>query len=179
LWVGSIKTFIEHTEGTAGIAGLLKASLAVQQGIIPPNLLFDNLNPAVEPFYTNLEIPTTAIAWPRVGDGSPRRASVNSFGFGGTNAHVIIEHFSTTTQQRDKIGTQFTPFVFSAASEPALRAALSSFYDFLGDNPDTDIHDLSYTLYQCSQWAGRKWVTYPFSPTHLGMVPCFFKIGIT
>jgi hybrid polyketide synthase/nonribosomal peptide synthetase ACE1 len=59
LYVGSIKTVIGHTEETAGLAGLLKASLAVQHGIVPPNLLFNKLHPAVEPYYTNLEILTS------------------------------------------------------------------------------------------------------------------------
>lgn len=79
LLVGSIKTIISHTEGTAGLAGLLKASLALQNAIIPPNLLFNRLNPKVEPFYTNLRIPTSAVAWPVVPKGSPRRASVNRY----------------------------------------------------------------------------------------------------
>lgn len=80
LYVGSIKTVIGHTEGTAGIAGVIKASLAMQHGIIPPNLHFNKLNPAIEPFYTHLKIPTTATPWPTVPAGQPKRASVNSFG---------------------------------------------------------------------------------------------------
>lgn len=80
LYVGSVKTVIGHTEGTAGIAGLLKASLAVQNGIIPPNLLFENLSPKVEPFYNDLRILTSAKHWPQLAAGAPRRASVNSFG---------------------------------------------------------------------------------------------------
>lgn len=84
LYVGSIKTVIGHTEATAGIAGLLKASLAVQEGLIPPNLLFEELNPAIRPFYTGLQVPVgEAVPWPTTGD-QPRRVSVNSFGFGGT-----------------------------------------------------------------------------------------------
>jgi hybrid polyketide synthase / nonribosomal peptide synthetase ACE1 len=84
LYVGSIKTVIGHTEATAGIAGLIKASLAVQEGLIPPNLLFKELNPAIEPFYNGLRVPIgEAIPWPATG-GQPRRVSVNSFGFGGT-----------------------------------------------------------------------------------------------
>lgn len=84
LYVGSIKTVVGHLEGCAGLAGLLKASLAVQHGIIPPNMHFNTLNPAIEPFYTHLEIPIEARPWPDVGSGRPRRASVNTFGFGGT-----------------------------------------------------------------------------------------------
>jgi len=80
LYVGSIKTVVGHTEGTAGLAGVLKASLSVQAGIIPPNLLFNSLNPDIEPFYGPLKVPTEAIAWPTLPEGVPRRASVNSFG---------------------------------------------------------------------------------------------------
>lgn len=77
LYVGSVKTIIGHTEGTAGIAGILKASLALQKSKIPPNLLFKRLNPLVEPFYANLCVPTESVAWPSVGEGIPKRASVN------------------------------------------------------------------------------------------------------
>lgn len=84
LRVGSIKTIIGHLEGTAGLAGLLKASLAVKYGLVPPNLHFNRLSPVVEPFYTNLEVPTMCQAWPSLPAGTPRRVSVNSFGFGGT-----------------------------------------------------------------------------------------------
>lgn len=84
LYVGSIKSIIGHLEGTAGLAGLLKASLAVENGVIFPNMHFDQLNPDVSPFYRNMKIPTVAQAWPEIPVGTPRRASVNSFGFGGT-----------------------------------------------------------------------------------------------
>jgi acyl transferase domain-containing protein len=76
LYVGSIKTVVGHTEGTAGIAAVLKALLAIRNGQIPPNLHFNNLSPAVAPFYQNLEISTSARAWPEV-LGAPRRVSVN------------------------------------------------------------------------------------------------------
>lgn len=80
LYVGSIKTVVGHTEGTAGIAGLLKCSLAVQNGIIPPNMLLEKLSPRVEPFCEHLRVPKEALPWPSVPEGQPRRASVNSFG---------------------------------------------------------------------------------------------------
>ncbi len=85
LYVGSIKTVVGHTEGTAGIAGLMKASLAVQNKMIPPNMLFTKLNPDLKPYYNNLKVPVQLREWPDLPPGVPRRVSVNSFGFGGAN----------------------------------------------------------------------------------------------
>jgi acyl transferase domain-containing protein len=73
--VGSTKSVIGHTEGTAGLAALLRGSLAVQNAAIPPNLHFNHLNPKIEPFYANLSVPTSLIPWPS--GSSIRRASVN------------------------------------------------------------------------------------------------------
>ncbi len=84
LYVGSIKTIIGHTEGTAGLASLLGTSLALQHGIIPPNLHFGQLNPKIAPFYHGLEVPVSAQPWPAIPPGQPRRASINSFGASST-----------------------------------------------------------------------------------------------
>jgi acyl transferase domain-containing protein len=91
LYVGSAKSVIGHSEGAAGLASLPKASLAIQHRTIPPNLYFKRLNPAIEPFYGSLSVPTELLPWPNLPHGVPRRASINSFGFGGSNAHAIIE----------------------------------------------------------------------------------------
>ena len=80
LYVGSIKTIIGHTEGTAGLASLIGSALSVKHGIILPNMHFNKLSPKVAPFYDNLEVPTTARPWPKLLPGQPRRASINSFG---------------------------------------------------------------------------------------------------
>jgi hybrid polyketide synthase / nonribosomal peptide synthetase ACE1 len=80
LLVGSVKTVIGHTEGTAGLASIMKTSLALQNGQVPPNLHLNRLSPAVKPHCRFLDIPTTLQDWPQ---GAVRRASVNSFGFGG------------------------------------------------------------------------------------------------
>jgi hybrid polyketide synthase/nonribosomal peptide synthetase ACE1 len=80
LWVGSIKTIIGHAESAAGLAGILKASLALQHGAILPNLLFNKLNPAIEKYYQHLRIATEIQPWPALPEGVPRRVSVNSFG---------------------------------------------------------------------------------------------------
>lgn len=150
LLVGSFKTILGHTEGTAGIAAILKASLEIQHGQITPNLHFDDINPAIVPFYGNLQIPKIAQAWPE-SLGAPRRASVNCFGFGGTNAHAILESWncgvspnSATTPPRPL----FTPFLFSAASEASLRANLLATATHLADHPPFDTHRLAYTMRQ-------------------------------
>lgn len=82
LYVGSIKTIFGHTEGTAGLASLIGSMLALKHGIIPPNMHFNSadLNPAVAQFYDHLEVPTTAMPWPLLPPGQPKRVSVNSFG---------------------------------------------------------------------------------------------------
>ncbi|EXL67078.1 hypothetical protein FOPG_16777 [Fusarium oxysporum f. sp. conglutinans race 2 54008] len=152
LYVGSIKTVLGHTESAAGVAGLLKASLALRHAVIPPNLLFTRLSPKVAPFYDGLRIPTTARAWPDVPEGQPRRASVNSFGFGGANAHAILESFeSQQNLDENREGTcddVFGPYVFSAETEGSLLATLEAYSSFLGSQREASIvpHDLAWTL---------------------------------
>ncbi|KAL0257618.1 Type I Iterative PKS [Diplodia seriata] len=86
LYVGSAKTNIGHLESAAGMAGLIKCILVVEKGIVPPNIWFEKLNPRIQ-LPDHVKVPTAAVPWP--GSGL-RIASVNSFGFGGANAHVII-----------------------------------------------------------------------------------------
>ncbi|KAF1362275.1 polyketide synthase [Lizonia empirigonia] len=146
LYVGSIKTVLGHTEGTAGVAALLKASLALQHSTIPPNMLLENMSKTVAPFATNLAIIKTRKAWPSVIPGQPRRASVNSFGFGGANAHAILESYEPCNSSGE--GEHFAPFVFSALSRQSLRNSLSAYVDFIEASPSLDLRDLAYTLHQ-------------------------------
>jgi acyl transferase domain-containing protein len=146
LYVGSIKTVIGHLEGAAGLAGLLKTSLALQKSLIPPNLLFDKLNPEIEPFYKGLKVPTTLTPWPLLPVGEPRRASVNSFGFGGTNGHVIIESFETTTPSLSNPGPSFLPVCLSAATDSSLIDLLRYYGDYLRINENVNLQQLSRTL---------------------------------
>ncbi|KAF7155441.1 hypothetical protein CNMCM5623_007512 [Aspergillus felis] len=146
LLVGSVKTVIGHTEGTAGLASLITAIEAIRHGIVPPNMHFNHLSPKVEPFYQHLEVPTVAKKWPSTLPGQPRRVSINSFGFGGTNAHAIIESFEPRKSDRTSDGPLITPFVFSAASEAALLATLEHHKDFLSQHPRTNLCDFAWTL---------------------------------
>ncbi|MBF6327047.1 type I polyketide synthase [Nocardia transvalensis] len=85
--LGSVKTNVGHLNSAAGVAGFIKAVLAVREGAIPPSLHFSRPNPEIDfaasPFYVNTEL--------REWDGQLRRAAVSAFGIGGTNAHVIVE----------------------------------------------------------------------------------------
>ncbi|KAL4966565.1 type I polyketide synthase [Aspergillus stella-maris] len=161
LHVGSIKTVVGHTEGLAGLAGIIKASLSLQNKKIAPNLLFDSLNPALTPYTRHLRVPTAAIPWASLPHGVPRRVSVNSFGFGGTNAHAILESYepgATESNGKEDVvngvnglaGTpsMVLPFTFSAAAGKSLANVLESYGDFIQNNPDLSPHDLAATLIQ-------------------------------
>ena len=88
IYIGALKSNIGHLEGAAGIAGLLKSVFVLERGIIPPNCWFERPNPKIPVDDWNLKFPTTATLWPNQG---LRRASINAFGYGGSNAHVIME----------------------------------------------------------------------------------------
>ncbi|KAL4961848.1 uncharacterized protein BDV14DRAFT_210828 [Aspergillus stella-maris] len=88
LYVGSVKSNIGHTEPTSGLASLIKAVLVLENETVPPNPTFKSPNPALHLDKAGIVIPTKLIRWPA---GIAKRASVNSTGYGGTNAHVIVE----------------------------------------------------------------------------------------
>lgn len=89
LLVGSIKTHIGHLEGASGLAGIIKTVLSLENRKIPPNMHFNRPNPNIDFQQWKIDVPTKAIDWHPV--GGVRRASINSFGYGGANAHVILE----------------------------------------------------------------------------------------
>lgn len=105
--IGSVKSNIGHTESAAGVAGLIKAALMLKFKKIPPNLHFINPNPKISFDQLNLRVPASLEPWNKDGE-KPRIAGINSFGFGGTNAHVILEemeeqspHTSPDTPSKD------------------------------------------------------------------------------
>ncbi|OJJ43495.1 hypothetical protein ASPZODRAFT_74088 [Penicilliopsis zonata CBS 506.65] len=151
VYVGSVKTVIGHSEATAGLAGLIKASLALQHAVIPPNLHFHKLHAHVAPYASHLSVPTTALPWPDLPVGVPRRASVSSFGFGGSNAHVILEsHVVSSLPPGAGLTTPqpvMLPFVFSAASERSLAILLRRYIDWVEEHKGTiDISGLAASL---------------------------------
>jgi len=88
LYIGAVKSNIGHLEGASGIAGLIKAITVLEKGVIPPNVWFERPNPMIEQEAWNLAFPLGNLPWPTSG---LRRASVNSFGYGGANAHAVLD----------------------------------------------------------------------------------------
>lgn len=89
LHVGSIKTNIGHLEGASGLAGIIKTTLSLEAKKILPNMHFENPNPSIKFDQWNVSVPTKLLDWEPV--NGVRRASINSFGYGGTNAHIILQ----------------------------------------------------------------------------------------
>ena len=83
IFVGSVKTNIGHTEPVSGIASLIKTSFALRDGLIPPNLNYDIPHKSIPLKEWHMQVPTALTPWPR---DKPLRASINNFGYGGTNA---------------------------------------------------------------------------------------------
>lgn len=93
VYVGSVKPNVGHTESASGLASVIKTALVLQKGLIPPHINFEKPNPAIPLDEWNLKLPLQLTPWPK---GRPVRASVNNFGYGGTNVHVIMESLSET-----------------------------------------------------------------------------------
>ncbi|MFC7602216.1 type I polyketide synthase [Streptosporangium amethystogenes subsp. fukuiense] len=130
--IGSVKSNIGHLEGAAGIAGVIKAVLALDRGEIPPSVL-TTLNPAIPWETSGLRVVTERSAWPE--RDHPRRAGVSSFGYGGTVAHIVLEQAPSAREAPRGEGTGEL-FPLSAASEQALRQYAGRLADHLGNGLD-------------------------------------------
>jgi acyl transferase domain-containing protein/acyl-CoA synthetase (AMP-forming)/AMP-acid ligase II/pimeloyl-ACP methyl ester carboxylesterase len=144
-YLGSLKTNIGHLEAAAGIAGLIKAVLCLQQGAIPPNLHFKQLNPLIDLADSKIEIPQQLQPW----NAETRYAGVSSFGFGGTNAHVVLgvgEPGRSTDVENSKFQQRSLHLLTLAAkTEPALKDLVLSFQDYLESNCESNLTDICYT----------------------------------
>ena len=146
--LGSVKTQIGHTEASAGIAGVIKTILALRHQTIPPNLHFRALNPHISLADSGFFIPVKPTAWE--GIEGRRFAGVSSFGFGGTNGHVILEE-APTTRTNDEgagapTGAQSVLLPISARSEGALDQLVSHWREFLSvEQAQQSLRDIVYT----------------------------------
>ena len=141
LVVGSIKSNVGHLEACAAIVGIIKAVECLERGQIPPQMHFENPNPKIS--FQNTTIPTTLMNWPSSALGL-RRAAVNSFGFGGTNGHVVLDHYPVEPRTPS---FSIRPYLFkiSAATESALQALTQSYANYV-ESRNPPLEDLAHTL---------------------------------
>ena len=141
--IGSVKSNIGHLGVAAGVAGLIKTTLALKHKTLPPSLHYQHTNPQIDfansPFYVNTE----CREWQQASD-MPRRAGVSSLGIGGTNAHVILEEapeFEPASSARP-----YQLVTLSAKTPTALEAMTARLVDYVEQYPETSLPDLAFTL---------------------------------
>jgi acyl transferase domain-containing protein len=144
-----VKTNVGHLNIASGVTGFIKAVLALKHRLIPPTLHFQTPDPAIDfensPFYVN----TALSPWKTV--TSPLRAGVNSFGIGGTNAHVVLEEAPLISHRSSVIGEkskerEYQLILLSAKTPSALEKMTGNLAQYLEKNIDINLEDAVYTL---------------------------------
>lgn len=152
VYVGSVKTNIGHAEGAAGVASLIKVVLCLEKGMLVPNAGFERLNPKIRLDDWRVQLCNRAMAWPT---NLPQRASINSFGFGGSNAHAVIE--SAAENLESLIGppspdARLVPqvMVFSTFDKAGIDRVIRKWSDFLETSStgtrQSSVRDVAHTL---------------------------------
>ena len=140
--IGSLKGNIGHADAAAGVAGLIKTALSLKHKTLPPSLHFTQPNPKIEfagsPFYVNSKLTNWEAG------ATPRRAGVSAFGFGGTNAHVVLEEAPAPPCAPPSRGWQL--LLLSAKTAPALEAATTNLLAHFKTQPNINLADAAFTL---------------------------------
>lgn len=142
--IGSVKTNLGHLEPASGMAGLVKTVLALRHHALPPTLHLSNPNPAIDFGALNLEVVNRFTPLP-VNDHRPLVAGINSFGFGGTNAHVLLQEFRRKDVSASvEAGQACPPLFLSARTDAALRDMAGRYAHFLREAPSDKYYDTAY-----------------------------------
>ncbi|HXA52886.1 MAG TPA: type I polyketide synthase, partial [Candidatus Acidoferrum sp.] len=139
--MGSVKTNIGHLEAAAGVAGLIKSVLALSHDEIPPSLHFHTPNPHIAWSDIPAVVPRERMPWPR--SAEPRVAGVSSFGFSGTNAHVVLEEAPLPVDYAPAHPRHL--LCLSAKSDAALRSLASSYAAHFSEHPSESLASVCYT----------------------------------
>lgn len=143
LILGAVKTNIGHLEAAAGVAGFIKAVLCLMNKEIPPNLHFESLNPNIRIQNTSIVIPKETLKWQAV-SGS-RIAGVSSFGFSGTNAHVILEEAPPVEVKKAGVERPLHLLSLSAKTDKALKELARLHGRHLAAHPSLPLADVCFT----------------------------------
>ncbi|KAK4183707.1 lovastatin diketide synthase LovF [Podospora australis] len=144
LYIGSVKPNLGHSEGASGLTSVLKAVLALENKTIPPNIKMGTPNPAIPFEKYNLKVPLEPTPWPA---DRKERVSVNNFGIGGANAHVVLDSADSfgLRPQLEEAGDHAQLLVFSAKSPESLKSIIGNYNAYLAKHPER-IEDVAYTL---------------------------------
>ncbi|NES64960.1 MAG: GNAT family N-acetyltransferase, partial [Okeania sp. SIO2D1] len=145
LTIGSVKTNIGHTEAAAGLAGLIKVVLSLQHKYIPPHLHLKELNPYMSLAGIPGVIPIEGKPWEKYDASESRVAGVSSFGFSGTNTHVILEEIPTEFRSKEDLERDVHILTLSAKTEKALNELVGHYQNYLETNPELELADICYT----------------------------------
>jgi len=144
--MGSVKSNLGHLEAASGMAGLMKVLLAFRHRVIPPNLHFEEANPRIDFQDLNLRVVTEATPLP---PDKRLLAGINSFGFGGANAHLVL---SAPPQREAPVKVTppraGLPFILSAKTPQALREVAARTADFIAAHPETPLYDIAHALHE-------------------------------
>ncbi|MBU2983347.1 SDR family NAD(P)-dependent oxidoreductase [Lentibacter algarum] len=141
--IGSVKTNIGHLDTAAGVASLIKASLALKNAEMPPSLGYEKPNPAIDFEHSPFVVNDRLTPWSR--GSTARRAGVNSLGVGGTNAHVVVEE-APESEGSDASDWPFQIMTVSARSKAALEGNAKALAEHLRENPEQNLADVAFTL---------------------------------
>jgi acyl transferase domain-containing protein/NADPH:quinone reductase-like Zn-dependent oxidoreductase/acyl carrier protein len=146
-FLGAVKSNLGHLEAAAGIAGLIKTALCLKHKKIPPNLHYNLANPNIPFEQYCLKVPTAMEDFPSL--ESPHYACVNSFGYGGTNAHAVLQSYEQVKElANERVFSHPLLFPFSTKSAEGLKDLASNYEQFLCENAEVSLANVAFTLSQ-------------------------------
>ena len=174
LFLGSIKSNFGHLEGASGLLSVIKSVLMLERGIILPNANFEQISPAINLNMWDMRVPTQSVAWP---ENQVRRVSINNFGFGGSNAHIVLEQAPDLADLEDIDIPRAEPrkarrrlYIVSAKDQSTLQLQMDELSGYLErscEHEDNFMRDLSYTLCCRRTHFTRKFITHASTPVEL------------
>ncbi len=138
--IGSVKSNIGHLDAAAGVTGLIKAALCVERAVLPPSLHFHTPNPSIDFASTPFKVQDRVSAW----NANRRRAGVNAFGIGGTNAHTVLEQAPET--EPSGLSRPYQLLLLSARCQTALDRLTDNFAAHWQNDVSNSLADLAFTL---------------------------------
>ncbi|KAJ3494818.1 hypothetical protein NLG97_g3829 [Lecanicillium saksenae] len=144
IYIGSVKANLGHSEGASGLTSIIKSVLSLEHNSIPPNIKFDTPNPDIPFAKYNMIVPVDTLPWP---EGRKQRVSVNNFGIGGVNSHVILDSAESFEAGQQLVEANDHPhlLVYSAATPESLSTMGEDYANYLNKHPER-IEDVAYTL---------------------------------